>query len=511
MPMEAQGAQATGYMVPTYQAPPGTAWLHFLHGNVPRHQIDFIYRPEVPQPPLTRQHFSHLARLVKYIEPRRRSAYAFAIGNLSRDDTQYEPGHGAVALIFGLRIRGAHDHAGRQDPPFCHAAVAVDRHLDAAQLYAAAAAFYHQLLPDEESQAEGSGWYHTYVRYADNPDALVPLLRAYVADFDTLPAPERSQLGPRWVTPEGATPPKRVVIVYQDQASFESLAACAARIAGVLVESDVRWTVISNGREGDVPGGVSVRFVPAEEAMAEAADTLVLRLEDVPVEAEAIGAQLFAVKTAQEAEAQEPRARWRQRYEAQAAAEEISVEFDPGSQRGGLAEEPRGGAATAATSARGAAALAGAADQPREKATTTGMMSGPARERRKAAEKSRLQLGVLVAIGVVLALAGVVAAIVMSAHGSGGAEGVAASGSAASGSTAPGSAAAEVPTVVARSVPSVAASVAPSSAVAVEQKAAAASAAPTGGAKPSAAGKQTVRKPTPKRAATSVIGGELRL
>lgn len=503
--MEAQGTQATGYMVPTYQAPPGTAWLHFLHGNVPQHQIDFIYRPEVPQPPLTQQHFSHLARLVKYIEPRRRSAYAFAIGNLSRDDTQYEPGHGAVALIFGLRIRGAHDHAGRQDPPFCHAVVAVDRHLDAGQIYAAASAFYRRLLPDEESQAEGSGWYHTYVRYADNPDALVPLLRAYVADFDALPAPGQSQLGARWVTPEGATPPKRVVIVYRDQEPFENIAACAARLAGVLVESDVRWTVISNGREADVPGGVSVRFVPAEEASAEAGEALVLRLEDVPVEAEAIGAQLFGVKTAQQAAARESRAGWRQRYESQMAAEEIPVEFDLGTQSGVLAAAPMGGAAMGGSRGGGVAAAMGAVGQPREQANAA-MMGGAAKAGSEAAEKSRLQVRVLVGVGVLLALTGVVAAIVLGlGHGSESAEGVAAPGSAVTGSVAPGSAAPEVPKEAAKTVPTAAASAAPSSAVAAVQKppASTASAAPPAGPKAPPAGKNTVRK------GKSVIGGEL--
>src|SRR5688572_9540024 len=95
----------SGYAVPTYRATEDTPWYHFLHGNVPGHQIDFMYRPEVPQGALSRQHFSHLARLMKYIEPQTNAAYAFAIGNLSRDDTQYEPGHGGLALLFGLRIR----------------------------------------------------------------------------------------------------------------------------------------------------------------------------------------------------------------------------------------------------------------------------------------------------------------------------------------------------------------------------------------------------------------------
>ena len=40
---------------------------------------------------------AHLARFIKYIEPRQGAACAFAIANLSRDDTQHVPGHGGVA------------------------------------------------------------------------------------------------------------------------------------------------------------------------------------------------------------------------------------------------------------------------------------------------------------------------------------------------------------------------------------------------------------------------------
>ena len=99
--MDGHEERAHAYLVPSSRASADAAWYHFLHGNVPGHQIDFIYRPEVPQGPLTRQHFSHLARLMKYIEPQSNARCAFAVGNLSRDDTQYEPGHGGLALIFG--------------------------------------------------------------------------------------------------------------------------------------------------------------------------------------------------------------------------------------------------------------------------------------------------------------------------------------------------------------------------------------------------------------------------
>src|SRR6185503_19409193 len=94
-------AQEGGYVVPAYRAREDTSWFHFLHGNVPGHQIDFMYRPEIPHGQLSRQHFSHLSRLMNYIEPQTNGLFAFAIGNLSRDDVQHEPGHGGIALIFG--------------------------------------------------------------------------------------------------------------------------------------------------------------------------------------------------------------------------------------------------------------------------------------------------------------------------------------------------------------------------------------------------------------------------
>jgi hypothetical protein len=376
------GKQSKSYMVPTYKSPPGRCWYHFLHGNVPGHQIDFIYRPEVPEGPLTRQHFSHLSRLVRYIEPWSRSAYAFAIGNLSRDDTQYEPGRGAVALIFGLRIHGAKDHAGRQDPPFCHALAAVDRHLDEGSLLETALSFHRRLLPDEESQAEGSGWYHTYVRHAQNTEALLPLLRTYVADFESLPAPGASRLGLQW-TAGDATPPKRVVIVHDERDPFEVIAACAARIAGVLVASDIRWTAISTGREADLPGGVSVRFVPAQDVGAEEAGVRVFRREDVPENLKEIAGQLFgAHAVVKSSPLAGPRVGWRQLDEKKQS-------------------------------------VAGGAEETRER---TILQSGVACKEQPAgkggAKRSRARVGVLIGLGVPLAIGGVVAAVGMGTNGS---------------------------------------------------------------------------------------------
>ena len=90
---------AVGYQIPRYRAADDVTWHHVLHGNIPNHQIDFMYAPEVPQSVLTPTHFSHMTRLMKYIEPQTHASHAFAIGNLSRDDTQHEPGHGALGII----------------------------------------------------------------------------------------------------------------------------------------------------------------------------------------------------------------------------------------------------------------------------------------------------------------------------------------------------------------------------------------------------------------------------
>ncbi|MFO0756103.1 MAG: hypothetical protein U0359_06410 [Byssovorax sp.] len=287
--MITQEASHDGYVVPSYRAHEGATFYHFLHGNVPSHQIDFMYCAEVPQGPLTRQHFSHLSRLMKYIEPQSTGAYAFAIGNLSRDDIQHEPGHGGMALIFGLRIRGTTDHAGRQDPPFAHAIVAVDRQLDADAILDAARLFHQHVL----GAAESAGWYRSYVRcMREDPAHVSDVLGEYMHAFRDLPAVEPSSLSLRW-TAKGAPQPRRIVIAHDDGAPFEVIARAAARIAAVLYASDIRWTVISNGREADLPNGVSIRFVSDGDLTAADLELGVRRVEDVPIRPEEIAKQLF--------------------------------------------------------------------------------------------------------------------------------------------------------------------------------------------------------------------------
>jgi hypothetical protein len=390
-----------------------------------------MYRAEVPQGSLSQQNFSHLARLVKYIEPRTRSALAFAIGNLSRDDTQYEPGHGAVALIFGLRIQGATDHAGRRDPAFCHAIAAIDRHLDAATLFETAMAFQQKIQPGEDSHAQKSAWYHEYVRPDQSVESRRSILESYVAELDELPAPGPSGLGSHW-TSEGVVMPGRIVIVYADEESFEAIAACAARIAEVLVESDIRWTAISTGREQDVPGGVSIRFVPEQDAGTEAADVPVYRIEDVPTDPREIAEQLFGASAVRASQMSELRMGWQQRFgnsggEAEArresdggppvsvrvpslrpaaigsASEDVSVEVgEDGSEK--LPKRESG-------SGPGAAATRGAGDAGPKAGAAAGRSESKAE--RGGRKKSGNQIGLLIGIALVLAVGGAVAAVVI--------------------------------------------------------------------------------------------------
>ena len=304
-------AATSGYDVPTYEAAPDTAWYHFLHGNVPGHQIDFIFRPKIPQGNLTRQHFSHFGRLVTYIEPRENTAYAFAIGNLSRDDTQYEPGHGGIAIVLGLRVKGALDHAGRQDPPFCHSIVCIDRHLDEGMFYEAARQFHEQFIGSQESPAKGSRWYHTYTSTAQGDrESLTAMMQAHLHDFHQLPAPRPSDLGLRW-TVEGSHAPKRVVIVHPEDTPFEVLVRLAARIASVLYESDIRWTAISTGREQDLIGGTTVRFVPVGDAGQEPPDVVLMHIDQVPEKPRDIAEQLFGAHEVRISRTQELRLKWR--------------------------------------------------------------------------------------------------------------------------------------------------------------------------------------------------------
>lgn len=333
---------AAGYHIPTYRAPEGTTWFHVLHGNIPNHQIDFMYGPDVPQGQLTPTHFSHMTRLMKYIEPQTHASHAFAIANLSRDDTQHEPGHGALGLIFGMRIGGATDHAGRQNPPFAHGILTVDRDLNYATLLEAAATFYRHVMYAGEAQSTTSDFYKAYVRtMVERPDEVEQVLSRYVEDFGDLPRLRRSALGFDWECDEDALP-RRVVIVHPDGEAFGTIAHAAAKIASLLYRSNIKWTAISTGREADIPGGVSVRFYGERDVSGEDRRGVQLhRLEELPEDEAELAQLLFAARPRGSGEEQQPRryVGWREKFASQLAPEEALAQTG-GQKRPALGSTP---------------------------------------------------------------------------------------------------------------------------------------------------------------------------
>ncbi|WP_437816650.1 hypothetical protein [Sorangium sp. So ce1078] len=311
---------ASGYVIPRYRAPAEASWYHVLHGNIPGHQIDFMYCPEVPQGALTTTHFSHLARLMKYIEPATGATHAFAIGNLSRDDTQHEPGHGAVGLIFGFRIGGAIDHAGRGNPPFAHGIVAVDRNLGYTSLLEASATFYRHVMNATDVNSSAGMFYREYVgAVREAPERVAHVLERYVEEFGDLPYLRRSSATWDWVADEGALP-KRVVIVHKHDEPFGAIAHAAAKIAAVLYRSNIKWTSITSGREADIPGGVSVRFVRERDVTMEDRHGLLIRIEDVAEDEGEIARKVFGARPQGEQGDNKPQfGGWRERYAAQQA------------------------------------------------------------------------------------------------------------------------------------------------------------------------------------------------
>jgi hypothetical protein len=308
------------YVVPRYRADGDAVWYHVLHGNVPGYQIDFMYCPEVPHGAFTQNHFGHLARLMKYIEPREGAPCAFALGNLSRDDVQHEPGHGGIALIFGLRVHGVLDHAGRSMPPYAHAILAVDRDLDHAALRDAAVALHRRLAPGgHESHEDTSD--QLYRRYAravrTSPGTVERLLRRHVEGFAELPRPLPSRLEWSFFAEESARP-RRITITHPDEEPFERLAHTIGRLGAMLYRSNIKWTTISSGRELDIPGGVSVRLVPESEAVPDPGG-MVVPIGEIPEDEATMARTLFGA-VPKVPVAVPARVGWRERYAAEKAA-----------------------------------------------------------------------------------------------------------------------------------------------------------------------------------------------
>lgn len=393
---------AAGYEPLRYRAEDDAPWYHVLHGNVPEHQIDFMYGPEVPQGALTPTHFSHLARLMKYIEPQTSDAHAFAIGNLSRDDTQHEAGHGAIALIFAFRIGGATDHAGRGRPPFAHGILAIDREVRRESLLEAITSFHRQAMEGGEAGSPADAFYRAYVRAVlERPDGVRGVVERYVEAFRDLPRLPRSDLPWAWVADAGAQP-RRVAIVHDDGEPFGAIASVASRLAAVLFRSNLRWTAITTGREADIPGGLSVRLVAERDVAAEDLKGRLLRIKEVPEDEAELARAVFGARPYG---AETPRAvGWRERYAAQLAPAAGAGAEQTGPAQAGAA----GGEAQAAPSDASAAVASGGARADAREA----MRGEEGEERPRRVERSAPRaMGRRVVLGVGAALAAAAAGI----------------------------------------------------------------------------------------------------
>lgn len=268
------------------------SWYHFIHGDVPtKHIIDFIYRPKVPHGRLTERHFSHLSRLIAYLEPQSSSGFAFTIANLSRDDTQHEPGRGGIALILSLRARGATDNEARPDPPFAHCIVAVDRDITAANLYEAANVFHDLVIGTESSPDPAADFYKTLQRISGaNPDSGSTLLRAYVDGFSDLPALQPSQCSKWWTTDDRRD--VEVTIRCPPNMSFHDKAALMARLGALLYHSDLRWTSITTGEEPNALKGIFVRLTSESSFDRPGA----IPIDEIPSDDLQLARRLFAAE-----------------------------------------------------------------------------------------------------------------------------------------------------------------------------------------------------------------------
>lgn len=310
-----EGSDRPAYQIPRYRAPDDTAFYHFLHGTVPGHQIDFMICPEVPQGALQQTHFGHLTRLIRYIEPRQGATFGFALGNLSRDDVQHEPGHGGVAILFALRVPGVTDHAGRNMPPYAHGIVAVDRSLEYVQLVEAMIRLHRRFIEREDAEHRRGEFYRTYVRIMmqEAPEVAEAFLGNAITEIADIPRPPRSKLGFDFEIDPDAPPPARIHVVHEDSESFSTLAHYAALMGAALYRSNVKWTSITTGREIDIAGGTSVCFVPASEEHTVRGP--VHRLDDLPEDEGELILRLFGARR-RTPQVPAPRQGWREKLAA---------------------------------------------------------------------------------------------------------------------------------------------------------------------------------------------------
>ena len=222
-----------------YQPTGGEHFYHVLFGHVPRYQMDFILRPELPSRSFRPQHFAHLGPLIKFLAPSLGMHYAVAIGNLSSNDTQHVPGRGGLAVSVSTRVADLRDHAQRESPVFAHSLVVIDEPLGTHQFAAAVETFAERVLTD------GVSFYHGYYAsgQADNFDRVFH----YVRSLRELPAPTGDSDPVCHVVED--RPPYNQILIDCRSVDMRTVLHLAARLAVILYRTNLKWTTITTGSE----------------------------------------------------------------------------------------------------------------------------------------------------------------------------------------------------------------------------------------------------------------------
>ncbi len=276
-----------------YIAAPGATWLHYLHGNVPGHQLDWICRPRGMPGAVTPQHVQHLLDLVQVHDVPGPGEVTLTFANLSLKDTTWRPGHGGLGIVTHFRIPTSLDHGGRKNPRFIHALVGVDLPLDVAALDGAVDALFQATLADRSAPDRPvDWWYARYLAAAEHGEGMaLNLLESYFASFGPLELSPSPTVGQRWALAEGASLQReiRVRCGPRTPETWRDAVESMVGLAAVLYWSRVPWAAITTGAGRGGDDGVVIRFLFGPPAP----DEREIPLSNLPRDPEALALALL--------------------------------------------------------------------------------------------------------------------------------------------------------------------------------------------------------------------------
>lgn len=224
-----------------YQPSPGEPWYHVLFGHVPRFQMDFILRPELPCRKFRPQHFAHLGQQIKFLAPAGGATFAAAIANLSSNDTQHIAGRGGLAVIVSTRVADLRDHAQRESPVFAHALIAIDEPLEAERFSAATESFVKRVLDD------GLPWYQGY--YLSGQSDNFERVYGYIRSLRDLPLPSNPDFDGAVHLVNDEPPPYNQILIDCREVEHSKIMRLLAKLGVILYRTTIKWTTITTGCE----------------------------------------------------------------------------------------------------------------------------------------------------------------------------------------------------------------------------------------------------------------------